>query len=192
MPDMIEALLLNASDQQLTVAETVGQLQRSTAHHAPTEGALKLALTLGEAEIVLACLQSPRLSSQQQASLATEGVRTLLRDPLAYRNADALLKSLLEAGGDAQCALAGEPGCVRLARLLGGIEANEQRVSTRAHADTGAGRVLRQCWSTLEQAGVDLGQARAVRDETRRQAPDLGQWRQSRRPEHARKPTLRS
>jgi hypothetical protein len=181
MPDMIEALLLDAAEKQLPVAQVARQVQTSVTHHAPTEQSVRASLRLGEPNLVEQMLQSPKLDAQQRAGLGTKGAQLLLRDPLAYREAGAMLETLLAAGADAQCLIDGTPGCVRLATQLGRIEAEEaRRPSTRAAVGTGAGDALRHCWRAMENAGVNLDEAREARAQAGRNAPALASWRDGR------------
>lgn len=167
MSDPLLALLIRARVEGMDPLELGQSLSQEVRRVYPTPAAVAEAVALGNILAMVVILESPFLDDQTRSALATRGLQAWNNNPLEHQTSALMLQVLLENGANANLVIdRGDTVVERLGERLGTIEGNEARALEKGtlRQPTLASQILSECWDTMERAGVDMAEARRVRN----------------------------
>lgn len=152
------------------------QLARTGRHHAPTHEDARAAVASGSPEVVDALVGAASLSQEERTNLATKALQAWADNPLASRQAPAIVQALLKHGADpTQKNGQGHSALDKTMPMVSRLWAEEANRTGHRKGTTlppaASGTLLAQCVSNLRVAAGLGGPANL---DSWRQGRDLG------------------
>lgn len=146
-------------------------IQKAVQFHVPDRDDMHEAVHLGNALIVQTIIQSPKLNADQKANLADVGLLAWAQNPLGSRESAKIVQALASFAHKELRTPKGETIAETFASSLGRMEIQEQEQANKRNLSTPSSAAstvhLKEAWKALEEAGVDLGKAKDIRQQAR-------------------------
>lgn len=159
---------------RLTAEQTTAlnkKIQQTVQFNAPDRDDMHEAVHLGNAAIVQTLIKSPKLNAEQKSTLADIGLVAWTQNNLGSKESAKIVQVLASVANYQVRTAKGETIAETFASSLGRMEIQEQEQATKrnlsAPVSSGAKVQLKEAWKALEEAGIDMGKAKELRQQAR-------------------------